>query len=170
MFQRFPRDFFDLVIIDECHRSGFGTWREILDHFESAIHLGMTATPKQDESLEVTIADEATFLVEATGEQLSLDQYLDYTRRKVVGYVPEWARLWEVWGEPEKRRAFLDDLRRASIHVEVLAEVLGQLEADQFDLLAHIAYGRCALAASGPGLSRPARGRSSAATTMRPAR
>jgi type I restriction enzyme R subunit len=92
------------------------------------------------EGLEVTIADEATFLVEATGEQLSLEQYLDYTRRKVVGYVPEWARLAEVWAEPDKRRAFLDDLRRASIHVEVLAEVLGQPEADQFDLLAHIAF------------------------------
>jgi type I restriction enzyme R subunit len=94
------------------------------------------------EGLEVTIADEATFLVEATGEQLSLDQYLDYTRRKVVGYVPEWARLSEVWVEPEKRRAFLGDLRRASIHAEVLAEVLGQPEADQFDLLAHVAYGK----------------------------
>jgi type I restriction enzyme R subunit len=103
-----------------------------------------TVTPEKIrvEGLEVTIADEATFLVEATGEQLSLDQYLDYTRRKVVGYVPEWAKLWEVWVEPEKRKAFLDDLRRASIHVEVLAEVLGQPEADQFDLLAHIAYGQ----------------------------
>jgi type I restriction enzyme R subunit len=50
--------------------------------------------------------------------------------------------LWEVWVEPEKRRAFLDDLRQASVHVEVLAEVLGQPEADQFDLLAHIAFGR----------------------------
>jgi type I restriction enzyme R subunit len=78
--------------------------------------------------------------VEATGDQLSLEQYLDYTRRKVVGYIPEWARLSEVWVEPEKRRAFLDDLRRASIHVEVLAEVLGLPDADQFDLLAHIAY------------------------------
>jgi type I restriction enzyme R subunit len=94
------------------------------------------------EGLEVTIADEATFLVEATGEQLSLEQYLDYTRRKVVGYVPEWARLAEVWADAEKRRAFLDGLQRASIHVEVLAEVLGQPEADQFDLLAHIAYGK----------------------------
>jgi type I restriction enzyme R subunit len=102
------------------------------------------------EGLEVTIADEATFLVEATGEQLSLEQYLDYTRRKVVGYVPEWARLWEVWVDPEKRHAFLEDLRRASIHVEVLADVLrstaslavGGPEADQFDLLAHIAYGK----------------------------
>lgn len=56
--------------------------------------------------------------------------------------MPEWARLSEVWVKPDKRRAFLDDLRRASIHVEVLAKVLGQPEADQFDLLANIAYGR----------------------------
>jgi len=52
LFERFPPDFFDLIIIDECHRSGFGTWREILDHFATAIHLGMTATPKQDENID----------------------------------------------------------------------------------------------------------------------
>jgi len=52
LFQCFPRDFFDLVIIDECHRSGFGTWKDILDHFSKAIHLGMTATPKQDENID----------------------------------------------------------------------------------------------------------------------
>lgn len=52
LFEKFSRDFFDLIIIDECHRSGFGTWREILDHFGSAIHLGMTATPKQDENID----------------------------------------------------------------------------------------------------------------------
>ena len=47
--------------------------------------------------LEVTIADEATFLIETTGEQLTLAQYLDYTKAKVVGYVPDWAKLHEVW-------------------------------------------------------------------------
>ncbi|HXK61905.1 MAG TPA: DEAD/DEAH box helicase family protein, partial [Acidobacteriota bacterium] len=52
LFEKFPNDFFDLIIIDECHRSGFGTWREILDHLGSAIHLGMTATPKQDENVD----------------------------------------------------------------------------------------------------------------------
>lgn len=52
LFERFPPQFFDLVIIDECHRSGFGTWREILDRFGAAIHLGMTATPKQDENVD----------------------------------------------------------------------------------------------------------------------
>ncbi len=52
LYEKFPRDFFDLIIIDECHRSGWGTWKEILDHFDSAIHLGMTATPKQDENID----------------------------------------------------------------------------------------------------------------------
>jgi type I restriction enzyme R subunit len=52
LFEGFPPTFFDLVIIDECHRSGFGTWRDILDYFSAAIHLGMTATPKQDENVD----------------------------------------------------------------------------------------------------------------------
>lgn len=52
LFENFPKDFFDLVIIDEAHRSGFGTWKEILDYFDRAIHLGMTATPKQDENID----------------------------------------------------------------------------------------------------------------------
>lgn len=52
LFEQFPSDFFDFIIIDEAHRSGWGTWKEILDHFGSAIHLGMTATPKQDENID----------------------------------------------------------------------------------------------------------------------
>ena len=51
-FDFFPPDFFDLIIIDEAHRSGWGSWKEILDHFSSAIHLGMTATPKQEENID----------------------------------------------------------------------------------------------------------------------
>ena len=31
LFERYPKDFFDLIIIDECHRSGFGTWNAILN-------------------------------------------------------------------------------------------------------------------------------------------
>jgi type I restriction enzyme R subunit len=92
------------------------------------------------EGLEVTIAEEATFLVEATGQRLSLEAYLDYTRQKVVSHVPHWTDLRTVWVDPDQRRAFLEDLHRASVHVDVLAEVLGQPEADQFDLLAHITF------------------------------
>jgi type I restriction enzyme, R subunit len=49
-FRRFSPDFFDLVVIDECHRGSAredSAWREILEYFNSAIHLGLTATPKE---------------------------------------------------------------------------------------------------------------------------
>jgi type I restriction enzyme R subunit len=52
LYKEFPRDFFDLVIIDECHRGSAtdeGNWREILEYFQPAVQLGMTATPlRQD--------------------------------------------------------------------------------------------------------------------------
>lgn len=52
LFAKIPKDFFGLVIIDECHRSGFGKWNRILQHFDSAIQIGMTATPKRSESVD----------------------------------------------------------------------------------------------------------------------
>lgn len=46
-----PPDFFDLIIVDECHRSSRkvdGSWRKVLDHFQSAVQIGLTATPKDE--------------------------------------------------------------------------------------------------------------------------
>lgn len=40
-----PPDFFDLIIIDECHRSIYGNWRQVLEYFKSAKMVGLTATP-----------------------------------------------------------------------------------------------------------------------------
>ena len=53
LYKEFPRDFFDLVIVDECHRGSAreeSNWREILEWFEPAYQLGMTATPLRDEN------------------------------------------------------------------------------------------------------------------------
>ena len=50
IYKQFTRDFFDLVIIDECHRGSANAdsaWREILDYFSKATHIGLTATPKE---------------------------------------------------------------------------------------------------------------------------
>lgn len=47
VYEHYDRDFFDLVIIDECHRSGFGDWFGVLEHFGSALQLGLTATPRE---------------------------------------------------------------------------------------------------------------------------
>ena len=54
-FGEYPPDFFDLIIVDECHRGGANdesTWRGILDYFEPAFQLGLTATPKRDDNVD----------------------------------------------------------------------------------------------------------------------
>jgi type I restriction enzyme R subunit len=53
LYKEFPRDFFDLVIVDECHRGSAkdsSSWREILEWFQPAYQLGMTATPLREEN------------------------------------------------------------------------------------------------------------------------
>lgn len=55
LFREYARDFFDLVIVDECHRGSAradGNWREILEWFEPAIQLGMTATPRREDNVD----------------------------------------------------------------------------------------------------------------------
>jgi type I restriction enzyme, R subunit len=52
LYKELSRDFFDLIVVDECHRGSAAAdsaWREILDHFSSATQIGLTATPKETE-------------------------------------------------------------------------------------------------------------------------
>ncbi|MFW6046436.1 MAG: EcoAI/FtnUII family type I restriction enzme subunit R [Candidatus Woesearchaeota archaeon] len=53
LYKNIPEDFFDLIIIDECHRSRYGDWGEMLNHFNTAYNLGMTATPKREDNIDV---------------------------------------------------------------------------------------------------------------------
>jgi type I restriction enzyme, R subunit len=54
-FGEYPPDFFDFIVIDECHRGGANdesTWRNILEYFSPAVQLGMTATPKRSDNID----------------------------------------------------------------------------------------------------------------------
>ena len=54
-FGEYPPDFFDLIIIDECHRGGANdesNWRGILEYFSPAVQLGLTATPKRKDNVD----------------------------------------------------------------------------------------------------------------------
>lgn len=54
-FGEYPKDFFDFIIIDECHRGGANdesNWRAIMDYFSPAVQLGLTATPKRDQNVD----------------------------------------------------------------------------------------------------------------------
>lgn len=55
IYKQFPKDFFDLIIIDEAHRGSAAddsVWREILEYYDSATQIGMTATPKQEKGAD----------------------------------------------------------------------------------------------------------------------
>lgn len=55
LYRQFPPDFFDLIIVDECHRGAArdeSAWRTILDYFTPATKLGLTATPKRDDNID----------------------------------------------------------------------------------------------------------------------
>ncbi len=54
-FGEYPQDFFDFIIIDECHRGGANdesNWRGILEYFSPAVQLGLTATPKRKDNID----------------------------------------------------------------------------------------------------------------------
>ncbi len=108
MFRDFAPDFFDLIIVDECHRGSAradSSWREILTYFTSAAQLGMTATPKRDET-----ADTYEYFGGSPLFEYSLAQGIDdgflapYRVRRVVlspdadGWMPDQGQL-DIFGK-----------------------------------------------------------------------
>jgi len=54
-FGEYPKDYFDFIVVDECHRGGANDesqWRDILEYFSPAVQLGLTATPKRDDNVD----------------------------------------------------------------------------------------------------------------------
>ncbi|MDQ6990206.1 MAG: DEAD/DEAH box helicase family protein, partial [Mariprofundaceae bacterium] len=54
-FADYPQDFFDFIVVDECHRGGANdesSWRDVLDYFSPAVQLGLTATPKRKDNVD----------------------------------------------------------------------------------------------------------------------
>jgi type I restriction enzyme R subunit len=67
IYKQFSPDFFDLIVVDECHRGSAAedaAWRKVLTYFSSAMQIGMTATPKETEHV---------FLIDGKGRRASDD-------------------------------------------------------------------------------------------------
>ena len=117
-YTEFQREFFDLIIVDECHRGSAkedSAWREILEYFNSAIHVGMTATPRTKEDgnnlehfgnpvytypLKQGIADGFLAPYKVIRVRLDLDHY---------GWTPEGAMLDDNGNEIEERAYSITD-------------------------------------------------------------
>lgn len=113
-FKQFKPDFFDLIIVDECHRGSAkenSAWRKVLDYFSDAIHLGMTATPKETDdvsnseyfgepiytySLKQGIDD--GFLAPYRVLRFGIDKDLE-------GYIPESGKL-DIYGNEIEQRVY----------------------------------------------------------------
>jgi type I restriction enzyme, R subunit len=120
---------------------------ETAEHETTAvvIELRTSSTPPEKvrvRGIEVTIAEEATFLIEATGEQLSLQEYLDYAAERVSAQFHSHRRLRDAWVSPTERAELFGYLEEQSVQVPVLVDLLGHGEADDLDLLTNIVFGR----------------------------
>ncbi|MBP9822032.1 MAG: DEAD/DEAH box helicase family protein [Candidatus Pacebacteria bacterium] len=123
-FGEYPKDYFDLIIIDECHRGGANdesNWRGILEYFSSAVQLGLTATPKRIDnvdtykyfgepvyiySLKEGINDGFLTPFKVKRIKTTLDEYI-YTSDDTV-----------VEGEVEEGKIYKeDDFARGNIHI-----------------------------------------------------
>ena len=117
-YTEFQREFFDLIIVDECHRGSAkedSAWREILEYFNDAIHVGMTATPRTEEDgnnlehfgnpvytypLKQGISDGFLAPYKVIRVRLDLDHY---------GWTPDGAMLDDNGNEIEERAYSITD-------------------------------------------------------------
>lgn len=141
-FGEYPPDFFDFIIIDECHRGGANdesNWRGILDYFSPAVQLGLTATPKRNDnadtyayfgdpvfiySLKEGIND--GFLTPFRVRQISttLDEYVYTSDDKVVEGELEAGKRYE---EPDFNK-IIEIKEREKKRVEIFMSMIDQRE------------------------------------------
>ena len=141
-FGEYPPDFFDFIVIDECHRGGANdesNWRGILEYFTPAVQLGLTATPKRKDnadtyayfgepvyvySLKEGIND--GFLTPFRVKQISttLDEYV-YTSDDMLVEGEIEAGKW--YGEPEFNRS-IEIVERERKRVEIFLSQIDQRE------------------------------------------
>ncbi|MEN6682269.1 DEAD/DEAH box helicase family protein [Stenotrophomonas pavanii] len=124
IYRQFPSDFFDLVVIDECHRGSAAAnsaWREVLDYFNTATHLGLTATPKEtkDASNIIYFGDPVyTYSLKQGIEDGFLAPYKVIriaTDVDAVGYTPEKGKLDRFGTIIEQRQYNTKDFDRSLV-------------------------------------------------------
>lgn len=121
IYRQFPADFFDLVVIDECHRGSAAddsAWRDVLDYFSNATHLGLTATPKETKGVSnfTYFGDPVyTYSLKQGIEDGFLAPYKVIriaTDVDAVGYTPEKGKVDKLGQEVEQRQYNTKDFDR----------------------------------------------------------
>jgi len=121
IYRQFPQDFFDLVVVDECHRGSAdedSAWHEVLDYFRGATHLGLTATPTETKDVStITYFGEPiyTYSLRQGIEDGFLAPYKVVrivTDADALGYTPEKGKLDKLGQVVEHRHYNTNDFDR----------------------------------------------------------
>ena len=141
-FGEYPPDFFDFIVIDECHRGGANdesNWRSIMDYFAPAVQLGLTATPKRNDNVDTyayfgdpvyiySLKDGINdgFLTPFKVKQISttLDEYVYTPDDKVVEGEIETGKRYE---EPDFNK-IIEIKEREKKRVEIFMSLIDQRE------------------------------------------
>jgi type I restriction enzyme, R subunit len=124
IYRQFPADFFDLVVVDECHRGSAAAdsaWRDVLAYFSGATHLGLTATPRETKDISnITYFGEPiyTYSLRQGIEDGFLAPYKVIriaTDLDAVGYTPEAGKLDKLGQPVEQREYNTKDFDRALV-------------------------------------------------------
>ncbi len=142
-FGEYPTDFFDFIIIDECHRGGAndeGNWRGILDYFSPAVQLGLTATPKRQDnadtykyfgdpvytySLKEGVNDGFLTPFKVKRIQTTLDQYIYTSDDQVIEGEVEEGKIYE---EDDFAQGNIQILERERNRVRIILDEINQNE------------------------------------------
>jgi len=141
-FGDYPPDYFDLIIIDECHRGGAnneGNWRGILDYFAPAVQIGLTATPKRNDNADTYAYFGDPVFIYSLGEGINdgfltpfkvkrikttLDDYIYTSDDQVIEGEVEQGRLYI---EPDFNRT-IEIREREAKRVQILLSEINQNE------------------------------------------
>jgi type I restriction enzyme R subunit len=129
-FGEYPPDFFDFIVIDECHRGGANdesNWRGIMDYFAPAMQLGLTATPKRDENVDTyRYFGDPVYIYSLKVKQIqtTLDYYVYTPDDTVVEGQIEAGRLYD---EPDFNRN-IEIREREKKRVEIFLSQINQNE------------------------------------------
>jgi len=124
IYKQFPADFFDLIVVDECHRGSAAedsAWRDVLEYFSSATHLGLTATPKETKEVSnITYFGDPvyTYSLKQGIEDGFLAPYKVIriaTDVDAVGYTPEKGKVDKLGQAVEQRQYNTKDFDRTLV-------------------------------------------------------
>ena len=142
VFTGYPPDFFDFIVIDECHRGGArdeSAWRGILEHFEPAVQLGLTATPKRRHNADTYEYFGEPVFTYALRDGIEDGYLTPFKVRQMASTIDEYVYLPEdnvIQGEVEAGERFVERDFNRTIEIEErelsrVREFMGQTDQSQ---------------------------------------